>query len=111
MNTSKTRGDECEQIASNYYRSHGLRLLHKNKKVAGVEIDLIFQGLDCLLMVEVKSFSDSTLNTFRVSKNQKRRLLMARDFFQEKVRRPVQMKVCFVKSSDELFDLPIAEVL
>ncbi|HYQ71849.1 MAG TPA: YraN family protein [Gammaproteobacteria bacterium] len=55
MNTNTTtRGREAETLAWHYLQSRGLRLLQRNYRSRGGEIDLVLQDRDSLVFVEVR---------------------------------------------------------
>ncbi len=50
----KAIGDEAELLACNYLSQQGLRLLERNYRCRGGEIDLIMQHDDSLVFIEVR---------------------------------------------------------
>lgn len=50
----KNDGSAAEDLAADYLTSHGLRLLDRNYRVRGGEIDLICADGDTLVFVEVR---------------------------------------------------------
>ena len=50
----KTIGDKAEQHACDYLQRRGLRLLRRNFRCRGGEIDLIMQHHDTLVFIEVR---------------------------------------------------------
>ncbi|GAB1258299.1 YraN family protein [Aurantivibrio plasticivorans] len=48
------KGEHAEQQAAKYLLSHGLKLVEKNYRAQGGEIDLIMQDAECLVFVEVR---------------------------------------------------------
>ncbi len=51
-----SRGARAEQAAARYLRRHGYRLLGRNLRVAGGEIDLLAAHEGWLVIVEVRSY-------------------------------------------------------
>jgi putative endonuclease len=78
-NTTTTRGREAETIAARYLESCGLRLLQRNFRVRGGEIDLICQEGRSLVFVEVRlrSRSDYGGAGASITATKRRRLIMA----------------------------------
>lgn len=79
----KKLGDSCEEKVRRFLIEEGWRILAVQKKVAGVEVDLIVrdpQG-QCAL-VEVKSLSPQADLAYRLSSKQKQRLFWAREIYQ-----------------------------
>ncbi len=78
-NTTTTRGREAETIAARYLESCGLRLLQRNFRVRGGEIDLICQEGRSLVFVEVRlrSRSDFGGAGASITASKRRRLIMA----------------------------------
>ncbi len=54
MNKNKDLGQEGEQLAAEYLRRHGYRILNRNYKVGKREIDIIASQNNFLVFVEVK---------------------------------------------------------
>jgi putative endonuclease len=50
----KAIGDNAERLACQYLQRHGLKLLGRNFRCRGGEIDLIMQHGDSLVFVEVR---------------------------------------------------------
>ena len=53
-NTTTTRGCEAESVAAKYLEARGLRVLERNFRVRGGEIDLICREGNTLVFVEVR---------------------------------------------------------
>ena len=54
MPTSKALGDAGEQLALNYLEKNGLKLITRNFRQRGGEIDLIMQDEKVLVFIEVR---------------------------------------------------------
>ena len=52
--TTTRRGHEAETLAARYLEAHGLRLLERNFRIRGGEIDLICRDARTLVFVEVR---------------------------------------------------------
>lgn len=57
--TTKHIGDRGEQIAANYLRKKGCKIVCRNFRSAHGEIDIIAKTRDCLIFVEVKTRKDN----------------------------------------------------
>jgi putative endonuclease len=54
MQVKKASGDAAEHLAADYLTRHGLRVLERNWRVRGGEIDLICRDGEMLVFVEVR---------------------------------------------------------
>ena len=54
MNTRQAKGEAAEQLAADHLRRHGLRLIERNFRVRGGEIDLICRDGKTTVFVEVR---------------------------------------------------------
>lgn len=106
--SSKERGSFCEEKVLQHFRSQGFKLVQRNQKIIGIEIDLIFYFKN-YIMVEVKSLSSFEQIAFRLKKSQKSRLLRAREYFQSYKQEPVELLVAFVSLKEEVLVLDIAD--
>ncbi len=104
--TALKRGTFCEERAVDFFQKKGWKLVAKNQRVGGVEIDLILENLTAYLLVEVKS-DNSWRREYPISKNQKERLSLAFSVFCEQHKKPVQVQLAMVdqKSNVHTFDL------
>ena len=50
----RNAGTAYEEIAANYLEKQGIRILEKNYRIAGGEIDLIGEEKDTIIFIEVK---------------------------------------------------------
>ncbi len=100
------KGQFCEQTALEFFRKKGWKLIAKNQKIAGVEIDLILENANAFLLVEVKS-DNSWRREYPVSKYQRSRLSRAFSAFCEQNKKPVQIQLAIVdqKENVQSFDL------
>ncbi len=53
--TTKNVGDLGEELACKYLQSHGYKILKKNYRIRGGEIDIVAQDKEYLVFVEVKT--------------------------------------------------------
>ncbi len=72
-------GKRGERVAADYLRERGYAVLEQGYRGSGAEIDLIAQGEDCLVFVEVKSSRDGCWGypEERVTKTKRRHLIRA----------------------------------
>ena len=100
------KGKLCEQRAIIFFQRKGWKLVSKNQRLGGVEIDLIMENSEAYLLVEVKS-DNSWRKEYPISQNQKRRLLNAFSAFCEQHEKPVQILLAIVgqKGTIQIFDL------
>ena len=100
------KGKAAEKTALHFLLKQGWTLVAKNKRLAGVEIDLILKGPAGYLLVEVKS-NNQWRTEHPMSYKQKKRLERAFSFFCTIQEEPVQTKLAIVSSNNtvETFDL------
>ena len=101
------KGQFCEQTALKFFQKKGWKLSAKNKKIGGVEIDLILENAKAFLLVEVKS-DNSWRREYPLSKDQKIRLSRAFSTFCEQNKKPVQISMAIVDQKNnnvDTFDL------
>lgn len=78
-NTTTRRGSEAEALAARYLERCGLRILERNFRVRGGEIDLICRDQQTLVFVEVRlrSRSDFGGAGASITRTKRRRLILA----------------------------------
>lgn len=78
-NTTTTRGCEAESVAARYLEARGQRLLARNFRVRGGEIDLICREGNTLVFVEVRlrSRQDFGGAGASITATKRRRIVMA----------------------------------
>jgi putative endonuclease len=85
MNTRQAKGEAAEQLAANYLQGRGLRLVERNFRVRGGEIDLICRDGQTTVFVEVRLRSRSDFGGAAASitaSKQARLILAARHWLQ-----------------------------
>lgn len=81
--TTVAQGQAAESLALAYLERQGLRLLTRNFRVRGGELDLIMQHGDCLVFVEVRQRKNAAFGGAAASitrQKQERILLAARHY-------------------------------
>jgi len=76
----KTIGDQGEEIAALYLEQQGYKILKKNYRIKGGEIDIVCKSLDeYIVFIEVKSFlyQFTYHPLYRISAKKKRLLIRA----------------------------------
>jgi putative endonuclease len=85
MNTRQAKGEAAEQLAADYLQGRGLRLVERNFRVRGGEIDLICRDGKITVFVEVRLRSRSDFGGAAASitaSKQARLILAARHWLQ-----------------------------
>ncbi len=96
------RARRAEYLAAQYFLEQGFTLLYQNKKITGVEIDLIFLDQKCnVIFVEVKTLSQRGIQLGRLTKSQSERLFTAKLFFESVYGLPVEVRLAFVEIINE----------
>jgi putative endonuclease len=72
------KGKRGEKIACNYLYTQGYLILEKNKKICGVEIDIIARKEDTICLIEVKTRSSDFYGTPEQSVSKKQKMHMIR---------------------------------
>ena len=77
--TTTTRGREAETLAARYLEAHGQRVLTRNFRIRGGEIDLICRAGKVLVFVEVRlrSRSDFGGAGASITASKRRRIILA----------------------------------
>ena len=101
-----TRGQICEQKALAFFQKKGWKLVAKNQRLGGVEIDLILEKTTGYLLIEVKS-DNLWRREYPINKKQKERLSKAFSIFCEQHKKPTQIQLAIVdkKQNIHTFDL------
>lgn len=96
--TSYEKGLVAEDVVVSHFLKKKYHLLHRRRRIAGVEVDLIFQHLAHheLLMVEVKSVTSGFENFRRIHPKQIWRLRRAFMWMIEHSVYPVEFQIVFV---------------
>jgi putative endonuclease len=81
-------GDRSEQVAANFLRQSGLRILHRNYRTPRGEIDLIARDGSRVVFVEVRSTAgnDSVRLAASIDRGKQRRIVGAAEFFLHRYR-------------------------
>ena len=96
------KGRLAEKTALVFFQTKGWKKVAKNKRLAGVEIDLILEKPEAYLLVEVKS--DNKWRRERpLSPTQKKRLLKAFTCFCERHKKPVQVQLAIVDKNKKVY--------
>jgi Holliday junction resolvase-like predicted endonuclease len=107
---SQLHGRQCENRALEHYLSRGYELLARNQKIRGVEIDLILRAHN-IVLVEVKSLASRDQLHFRLSFRQQRRLLEARQYYENLKSCLVELRVAYVGADQQIMELRIEDHL
>jgi len=80
------QGQLAEQQASEYLTRQGLKLITRNYRCRSGEIDLVMQGRDTLVFVEVRFRSDSSFGgaAASVDRRKQQKLLIAAQHYLQK---------------------------
>lgn len=87
--------EKIEEIVTEALIEHGYKLMFKNFKCGGVEIDRVFKDAEGdWVICEIKSMSDWGFLSTRVSEFQKQRLYRARNWLQA-YKAPGPVQICY----------------
>lgn len=79
-------GAEAEQIAAEYFISHGYTVRERNWKCGKLEIDLILEIERTIVFVEVKARKDGSQDPIEaVGKDKRRRIIRAADSYLQSI--------------------------
>jgi len=103
-NSARARGEYAEQKVYEHFLKQGYQLLLHRKKLFGVEFDLIFQGSDHLIYVEVKSVRSPDFYLLRWPRRQKQRFLRVAAVLAEKYNSKYFLALVDYKDKVHLFN-------
>lgn len=88
--TRQVSGDAAEDAALEFLRDQGLRLIERNFRCKGGEIDLIMQEHDTLVFVEVRRRSHRSYGgaLASVTRAKQQRLIIAAQIYLQRFRMP-----------------------
>lgn len=90
------KGLRSELLVEIDLRGKGWRVVAKRFKSPFAEIDLIVEKNQTVMIIEIKSVSNSHFLNFRLSRDQRQRLARAHQYFTEKWENPVEFQLAFV---------------
>ena len=93
---------------ASFFQREGWRIIARNRKFFGVEIDLIILK-DVAVIVEVKSLRNWDQIGFRLKKGQARRLLLVRSRLCEIWQAQVSVEVVYVHPKDGCLMVPLED--
>lgn len=94
---TKTIGQLKEKAVVQYLKQKGWTILYQNKKIQGVEIDILAKKQKELILLEVKSIKKESQLENIIKKNQKERLSKAVEILSEKFSENLS---CFLATVD-----------
>jgi putative endonuclease len=104
MQVKKQSGDAAEALAASFLARHGLRVLERNWRVRGGEIDLICVDRGCLVFVEVRLRTNSHFGGAAASittAKQRRIVLAARHYLAGKREQPCRFDAVLLDGLSE----------
>ena len=104
MQVKKQTGDAAEALAADFLARQGLRVLERNFRVRGGEIDLICDDHGCLVFVEVRLRSSSGFGGAAASitpTKQRRIVLAARHYLAGKREQPCRFDAVLLEGLSE----------
>lgn len=94
---------DSESRVQKHYQQKGYHLLEQRLKTPFAEVDLLFQAPEGhALMVEVKTVNSADFHSYRISKNQKARLVRALVFLAARLDTLVEIHWAFVTKEGEI---------
>ena len=103
------RGEWAEKVALQFYLTKGYKLISKNLRSYGGEIDLVFKKNKKIILVEVKQRKRSLANALlTVSTSKKQRIL--RTWYQKSekyAKYPVEIEICVVIGSPDDYTITV----
>lgn len=96
LNSNHQRGLQCELKVADHFKASGYRWIHHRLKTPFAEVDLLFEGVDHFLMVEVKSCSSLQFAIGKLRGRQKQRLQRAYLHLTEVLPKPLRYCVVLV---------------
>ena len=100
--TFKLKGREKEERVCEYLIQRGWRIIYKNKKILGVELDILAQKKKEKVVIEVKSISGPNHIERILKPEQKRRLQKASESLCEKFDSSIQLFLATVDPKNKI---------
>ena len=97
------RGDDAEQLAADFLHQRGLRVVERNYRCRGGEIDLICEDGKTLVFIEVRLRSNERFGGAAASitgAKQQRVILAARHYLASRVERPCRFDAVLLDRLD-----------
>ncbi len=101
-------GKRGEQVAAEYLIGRDFQILERNKRIRGIEVDIIAKDGDELVFVEVKTRTDNLLSLDRLfSKAQRNRIISAANWYvqEREIDADVRFDVVFVTFSGKNYEV------
>ena len=101
--TRQVEGDAAEQRALRYLERQGMRLVQRNFRCKGGEIDLIMQAAQMLIFVEVRKRADASYGgaAASITRRKQARILIAAHIFLQRYRQPPPCRIDVVAVDGE----------
>ena len=103
-NSRRNAGEQAESMAANFLERQGLRIVQRNWRVRGGEIDLICDDHGCLVFVEVRLRTQSAFGGAAASiteAKQRRLILAARHYLAGKREQPCRFDAVLLSGLTE----------
>ena len=100
--TSKSKGYQKEERVCEYLIERGWKIIYKNKKILGVEIDILAQRKEEQMVIEVKSISDLNHIEKILKPVQKRRLQKVSESLCSKPEESIRLFLATVDSKNQI---------
>ncbi len=101
-------GQRGEQIAADYLQAGSFLILERNKRIHGIEVDIIAKDGNELVFVEVKTRTDNLLSLDRLfPKNQRSRIISAANWYvqEREIDLDVRFDIVFVTFSGKNYEV------
>ncbi len=90
-------GKKGEKIAANFLISNGYKILERNLRIYGIEVDIVATDGKNLIFVEVKTRTNNLLPIDKLlSKAQRQRLVKAADFYVQSKQLDLDVRFDFI---------------
>ena len=76
----RSHGQKSEDVATQYLKKRGYKILERNFRWRGGEVDIIAKNRDVIVFVEVRSLSDSVINPIETVGPKKRKKIISGAF-------------------------------
>ena len=99
---SKTKGLWKEKLVAQHLKKKGWRILHQNKKILGVEIDILAEKNKDRILVEVKSIQNPDQIESILKEKQKERLKKAAESLCDKPDQTIRLFLAAVDKKNTI---------
>ncbi len=104
------KGLKSEQAVVECLKKQGWQLLRQRYKTPFAEVDLVFGKVGLLRIIEVKTIANWDFVSYRLTKKQRNRLILAFHYFQQRFKGDVVLELALVSGDRDILFIEIENV-